>query len=54
MPGDDSLVREAPNDPSLRVDRDDPAPRPMIAVLDAEPGMIGQLREVIAELVRQV
>lgn len=45
MSGDDGLVREALNDPSLRVDRDDPAPRPMIAVLDAKPGMVGPLRE---------
>ncbi|MDQ2815168.1 MAG: antibiotic biosynthesis monooxygenase [Actinomycetota bacterium] len=54
MPSDDSGVREALNDPSLQVDRDDPRPRPMIALLDARPGMAGQLREVVAELARQV
>ena len=54
MSSDDSQVREALNDLSLQVDRDDPLPRPMIVILDAKPGRAGQLREVIAELVRQV
>jgi quinol monooxygenase YgiN len=54
MPSDDSNVREALNDPSLQVDRDDPRPRPMIAILDARPGMAGQLRDVVAGLARQV
>ena len=54
MSSDDSDVREALNHLSLQVDRDDPRPRPMIAVLDAKPGMAGQLREKIAGLARQV
>ena len=35
MPSDDSSVRDALNHQSLKVSRDDPGPRPMIAVLDA-------------------
>jgi quinol monooxygenase YgiN len=54
MPSDDSGGREALNDPSLQVDRDDPRPRPMIAILDARPGMASRLSETIAELARQV
>ena len=54
MPSDDSSVRDALNHQSLQVSRDDPRPRPMIAVLDARPGLAGQLREKIAELVAQV
>jgi quinol monooxygenase YgiN len=38
----------------MQVDRDDHRPRPMIAVLDAQPGLAGQLIEKIAELARQV
>ena len=54
MSSDDSQVRETLNQPNFQVDRDDPRPRPMIAILDARPGMVGQLREKIAELARQV
>src|ERR1019366_1139099 len=54
MPSDDSSVRDALNHQSLKVSRDDPGPRPMIAVLDARPGLAGQLREKIAELAPQV
>jgi hypothetical protein len=54
MPSDDSSVRDALNHQSLKVSRDDPGPRPMIAVLDARPGLAGQLREKIAELAAQV
>lgn len=39
---------------NLQVDVTDPAPRPMIAVLDARPGMIERFREHIVELVRAV
>ncbi len=39
MPSDDSSVRGALNHQSLQVSRDDPGPRPMIAVLDARPGL---------------
>jgi quinol monooxygenase YgiN len=54
MPSDDNSVRAALNHQSLKVSRDDPGPRPMIAVLDARPGLAGQLREKIAELAAQV
>ena len=49
MPGDGSSVRDALNHQSLQVSRDDPGPRPMIAVLDARPGLAGRLREKIAK-----
>ena len=39
MPSDDSSVRDALSHQSLKVSRDDPGPRPMIAVLDARPGL---------------
>lgn len=39
---------------NLQVDRSDPSPRPMIAVLDARPGLADAFRERIVELVRQV
>jgi quinol monooxygenase YgiN len=54
MPDDDSLVRDAMKDKSLQVNRDLPGPRPMIAVLDARPGLADQLRVKIAELVAHV
>jgi Antibiotic biosynthesis monooxygenase len=54
MPSDDSSVRDALSHQSLKVSRDDPGPRPMIAVLDARPGLAGQLREKIAELAAHV
>ena len=54
MSGDDSDVREALDHLSLQADRDDPRPRPMIAILDAKPGMAGQLRGKIAGLTHQV
>ena len=39
---------------NLQVDVTDPEPRPMIAVLDAKPGLEDAFRERIVELVRQV
>jgi quinol monooxygenase YgiN len=54
MPSDDSSVGDALSHQSLKVSRDDPRPRPVIAVLDARPGLAGQLREKIAELAAQV
>ena len=54
MPSDDSSVGDALSHQSLQVSRDDPGPRPMIAVLDARPGLAGQLREKIAELAAHV
>jgi hypothetical protein len=44
MPSDDSSVRDALNHQRLQVSRDDPGPRPMIAVLDARPGLAGHAR----------
>jgi quinol monooxygenase YgiN len=38
MPSDDSSVGDALSHQSLKVSRDDPRPRPVIAVLDARPG----------------
>jgi hypothetical protein len=39
---------------NLQVDTSDPNPRPMIAVLDAKPGLADAFRERIVELIRQV
>jgi quinol monooxygenase YgiN len=39
---------------NLHVDTSDPNPRPMIAVLDARPGLADAFRERIVELVRHV
>ena len=39
---------------NLQVDTTDPNPRPMIAVLDAKPGLVDAFRTAIVELVRQV
>jgi quinol monooxygenase YgiN len=39
---------------NLQVDVDDPSPRPMIAILDAKPGLADQFRDRIVELVRAV
>jgi hypothetical protein len=39
---------------NLQVDTSDPTPRPMIAVLDARPGLADVFRQRIVELVRQV
>jgi quinol monooxygenase YgiN len=39
---------------NLQVDTSDPNPRPMIAVLDARPGLTDAFRERIVELVREV
>ena len=54
MPSDESRVRDALNHQSLQASREDPRPRPTIAVLDARLGLAGQLREKIAELAAQV
>jgi quinol monooxygenase YgiN len=40
MPSDDSSAGDALNHQSLQVSRDDPGPRPIIAVLDARPGCL--------------
>jgi quinol monooxygenase YgiN len=54
MPSDDNFLHEALRNVSLPADDDAPGPRPMIAILDAKPGMANQLREIIFELVVQV
>jgi quinol monooxygenase YgiN len=54
MASDDDYVRETLAHRNLQVDAEDPRPRPMIAILDARPGMAAQFREKITELVREV
>jgi quinol monooxygenase YgiN len=39
---------------NLQVDTTDPNPRPMIAVLDAKPGLVNEFRAAVVELVHQV
>ena len=39
---------------NLQVDVTDPAPRPMLAVLDARPDRVEEFRRAVVELVRQV
>jgi quinol monooxygenase YgiN len=50
----DDYVRETLTHGNLQVDLDDPSPRPMIAILDAQPGKAAEFREKITELVRAV
>jgi quinol monooxygenase YgiN len=54
MPGDDDYVRETLAHGNLQVDAEDPRPRPMIAILDARPGVAAEFREKITELAREV
>jgi quinol monooxygenase YgiN len=54
MAGDDDYVQETLRNRNLQVDLNDVNPRPMIAILDARPGMEDQFREKIIELVREV
>ena len=54
MPPEGDYVRETLKHGNLQVDLDDPNPRPMIAILDAKPGMAAQFRAKIIELVREV
>jgi len=51
---DEKFLRESLQHENLKVDLDDPSPRPMIAILEAKPGMAEAFREKIVELVRQV
>jgi quinol monooxygenase YgiN len=51
---DDDYVQETLRHRNLQVDLADLNPRPMIAVLDARPGMAAELGEKIIELVREV
>ncbi|MFI7000471.1 putative quinol monooxygenase [Nocardia sp. NPDC050175] len=50
---DDFLTTALQHD-NLHVDPTDPNPRPMIAILDAKPGMAEAFRAKITELVRAV
>jgi quinol monooxygenase YgiN len=54
MTGSEDFLTASLHHGNLRVDTSDPSPRPVIAVLDARPGLAGAFRERIIELVRQV
>jgi quinol monooxygenase YgiN len=54
MTGNENFLTASLHHGNLQADTSDPNPRPMIAVLDAKPGMAGAFRERIVELVRQV
>ena len=54
MTSNEDFVTASLSHGNLRVDPSDPNPRPMIAVLDARPGLADAFREHIVELVRQV
>jgi quinol monooxygenase YgiN len=54
MTGNEDFLTASLRHGNLQVDTSDPNPRPMIAVLDARPGLAGAFRERIVELVRQV
>ncbi|GAB2539562.1 putative quinol monooxygenase [Nocardia heshunensis] len=50
----DDFLTETLSHRNLHVDLGDPTPRPMIAILDAKPGLADAFRERIVELVRAV
>ena len=54
MTGNEDFLTASLSHGNLQVDTSDPGPRPMIAVLDARPGLADALSERIVELVRQV
>jgi Antibiotic biosynthesis monooxygenase len=54
MAGDDNFVRETLTHGNLQVDPGDLNPRPIIAILDARPGMVAEFPEKITELARAV
>jgi quinol monooxygenase YgiN len=54
MTGNEDFLKASLRHGNLQVDTSDPNPRPMIAVLDAKPGLAGAFRERIVELVRDV
>lgn len=54
MTGNEDFLTASLHHGNLQVDTSDPNPRPMIAVLDAKPGLAGAFRERIVELVRDV
>ena len=54
MTGNEDFLTASLHHGNLQVDTSDPNPRPMIAVLDAKPGLADAFRERIIGLVRQV
>jgi quinol monooxygenase YgiN len=54
MTGNEDFLTASLNHGNLQVDTSDLNPRPMIAVLDARPGLADAFRERIVDLVRQV
>ena len=54
MPAAEDYLTAALHHRNLQVDITDPSQRPMIAILDAKPGLVDAFRECIAELVRAV
>ena len=54
MTSNEDFLTTSLNHGNLHVDTSDPSPRPMVAVLDARPGLADAFRERIVELVRQV
>ena len=54
MTGNEDFLTASLHHGNLQVDTSDLNPRPMIAVLDAKPGLADAFRERIVELVRQV
>ena len=54
MPATEDYLTVALRHRNLQVDTTDPSQRPMIAILDARPGLEDAFRECIAELVRAV
>jgi quinol monooxygenase YgiN len=54
VPAAEDYLTAALHNPNLQVDTTDPSQRPMIAILDARPGLEDAFRERIVELVRAV
>ncbi|MEV0909827.1 putative quinol monooxygenase [Streptomyces hokutonensis] len=54
MPDTEDFLTASLDHDNLQVDAEDPNPRPMIAVLDARPGLEDSFRARIVELVREV
>jgi quinol monooxygenase YgiN len=54
MPAAEDYLTAALHHRNLQVDITDPSQRPMIAILDARPGLVDAFRECIGELVRAV
>ncbi|MFJ6893494.1 hypothetical protein [Streptomyces hokutonensis] len=54
MTGTEDFLTASLDHDNLKVDAEDPDPRPMIAVLDARPGLEDSFRARIVELVHEV